>query len=301
VPYSSSADVLSLVRKALDEFDDRPLDATVRRVARIAVLLGETELAVRLGLELKPSGGLPAANQEKAMVARLDGDEFGVLVENTATTPDIATIAAAVNRELAEPLYVDGHGLALSASIGVVRGGRDDDLVELLRAADQALRRARTKRRGQWEVFDPDRDIPERSTQELAVGMPGAWERGEITVRYRPVVRLVVGIPARVATVAEAADNLAVLDEMGVRTALEDFALGLDDFAAAGPRRARDPGGRALCRSRDHGERRLCERSDSGPAGHGRGRLRLRRHHGGSGGLVAGGRRGLGHRPVLRA
>lgn len=63
VPDSNSTDVLSLVRKALDEFDDRPLDAAVRRAARIAVLLGETELAVRLGLELKPHGGLPATNR----------------------------------------------------------------------------------------------------------------------------------------------------------------------------------------------------------------------------------------------
>ncbi|QQQ73900.1 diguanylate cyclase [Saccharothrix sp. 6-C] len=267
--------------------------------------------------------------REKAMVARLDGDEFGILVENTATTPDIATIAAAVNRELAEPLYVDGHGLALSTSIGVARGGRDDDPAELLRAADQALRRARTRRRGQWEVFDPERDVAERSTHALAVGMPGAWERGEIAVHYRPVTRLadggvagveavlrwerpggplgheeclglaertglvlplgewllggaagqvhwwrrrngfaspltvaltahqacdadlvprvvrvldtaglpadrlVVGIPSRVARVAEAVDNLSVLAEMGVRTALEDFALGPDDFTAA--------------------------------------------------------------------
>ncbi|AGM07095.1 hypothetical protein [Amycolatopsis keratiniphila] len=69
---STSADVLSLVRKALDELDDRPLDATVRRTARIAVLLGETELAVRLGLELKPIGGLPAAN--KADTQRLMAD-----------------------------------------------------------------------------------------------------------------------------------------------------------------------------------------------------------------------------------
>ncbi|GAB3007147.1 putative bifunctional diguanylate cyclase/phosphodiesterase [Saccharothrix stipae] len=267
--------------------------------------------------------------EEKAMVARFDGDEFGILVENSATTPDIATIAAAINRELAEPLYVDGHGLAPSASIGVVRGTRDEAPDELLRAADQALRRAKTRRRGQWEVFDPERDLADRSTGRLAVGMPGAWERGEITARYRPVVRLadngvtgveavlhwarpddpipheqcvrlaeqtglilplgewllgtaggqvqwrrqrtgdsssltvaltahqacdadlvprvvraldlarlpadhlVVAIPAGVAGSPEAADNAAVLTELGVRTALADFTLGPDHFAAA--------------------------------------------------------------------
>ncbi|HWO59953.1 MAG TPA: EAL domain-containing protein [Umezawaea sp.] len=267
---------------------------------------------------------------EKAMVARFDGDEFGILVENTAATPDIATIVAAVNRELAEPVYVDGHGLALSASIGVARGvARGLDHVELLRAADQALRRAKAARRGQWVLFDPNQDTADRSTHALAVGMPGAWEQGEFAVRYRPVVRLsdggvegaeavllwerpehpvahercvelaemtglilplgewllgtaagqvrwwgqgsgpapgltvavtahqasdadlvsrvvrvldntglrasrlVVGVPVGVVAVPEAADNLGVLAEMGVRTALEDFGLGPDDLAAA--------------------------------------------------------------------
>jgi diguanylate cyclase (GGDEF)-like protein/PAS domain S-box-containing protein len=267
--------------------------------------------------------------REKAMIARFDGDEFGILVENTATTPNIAAIAAAVNGVLAEPLYVGEHGLAVSASIGVVHGVPwSRDPAELLRAADQALRRAKSKGRGQWELFDPGRDPVDRAAQELAVVMPGAWEQGEITVGYRPVARLadgglagveavlrwdreegsvpherclelaektgfalplgewllrtaagqvrwwrhngfaspltvaltahqasdadlvskvvqaldttdlrpsglVVTVPVDVVRVPEAADNLGVLAEMGVRTALDDFGLGPDDLAAA--------------------------------------------------------------------
>ncbi|RKT57301.1 putative bifunctional diguanylate cyclase/phosphodiesterase [Saccharothrix australiensis] len=265
--------------------------------------------------------------RERAMVARFEGDEFGILVENTATTPDVARTVAAINAELAEPVFVDGHGLAVSASIGVVRRpALDLPPEELLRAADQALRRAQAGRRGQWELFHPEQDEADRRAQALAVGMPGAWEHGEIGVRYRPVVRfggglagvaallhwdreeplghdecvalaeqtglvlplgewllrvaggqarwwrgrggvdapvavdlsavqsgdadlvsrvvralddtglrpdrLEVGMPAAVRSVAEAVDNLAVLADMGVRTALHDFGLGPDDVAA---------------------------------------------------------------------
>src|SRR5437870_13611688 len=56
--------LLQNVQQALDEFDDRPLDVSVRRVVRLASLLGESKLAVRLGLDLKPSGGHPPANAE---------------------------------------------------------------------------------------------------------------------------------------------------------------------------------------------------------------------------------------------
>ncbi|MFI9818195.1 putative bifunctional diguanylate cyclase/phosphodiesterase [Saccharothrix variisporea] len=282
--------------------------------------------------------------RERAMVARFEGDEFGILVENTASTPEVAWIVAAINAELAEPLFVEGHGIAVSASTGVVvRPPHDTEPAELLRSADQALRRAKAGRRGQWELFHPARDLADRRAQALAVGMPGAWEQGEISVRYRPVValsdgvgagedsggsggvvgldallrwdreqplehdlcvelaeqtglvlalgewvlrtaadqarwwrdavlavsltavqsadadlearvvrvledtglrpdRLVVGMPVGVLSVSEAAENLTVLADMGVGTALHDFALGPDDLAAAealGVRRVR--------------------------------------------------------------
>ncbi len=137
-------------------------------------------------------------SREKAMIARFDGDEFGILLENSPTTPDVATIVAEINAELAEPTFVDGHGLAVSVSVGVVhRPSPDVDPVELLRAADLALRRAKT-RRGQWELYHPDQDAQDREEQSLAVSMPGAWEQGEVIAVYRPVVRLADGATAGV-------------------------------------------------------------------------------------------------------
>ncbi|HUQ58291.1 putative bifunctional diguanylate cyclase/phosphodiesterase [Lentzea sp.] len=131
---------------------------------------------------------------EKAMIARFDGDEFGVLIENTATTPTIGAIMKSINDDLLEPTYVDGRGLAVSMSAGVVhRPGGDAEPVDLLRAADTALRRAKVRRRGQWEVFHSAQDAEDRRDHLLAVTMPEAWENGEITVRYRPLVRLADG------------------------------------------------------------------------------------------------------------
>lgn len=137
---------------------------------------------------------------QNAMVARFEGDEFGILVENSPTTPDIADIVAEINAELAKPTYVDGHGLALSASIGVVhRPDRDLDPAEPLRAADLTLRRAKAGRRGQWELYHHDQRAADRHSQALAVTMPGAWEQNEISVRYQPVAHLADGRTAGVA------------------------------------------------------------------------------------------------------
>jgi diguanylate cyclase (GGDEF)-like protein/PAS domain S-box-containing protein len=143
-------------------------------------------LLVHVGQRLKA-----AMAGEQTMIARFDGDEFAILVENSATTPDIATTIAKIHAELAEPIYVDGHGLAASVSVGVVhRPPGEANPADLLRAADATLRRARAGRRGQWELFHPDQDADDRHTHSVAVGMPGAWENGEIEVVYRPVVEL---------------------------------------------------------------------------------------------------------------
>ncbi|MCX5346005.1 hypothetical protein [Streptomyces atratus] len=53
---ASSDYILQLVRQALDDFDDKPLEVAVRRAVRIANLVGDTEHA-RLSLELRPAGG----------------------------------------------------------------------------------------------------------------------------------------------------------------------------------------------------------------------------------------------------
>lgn len=69
----STGDILALVREALDGFDERPLAVTVRRTIRVANLLGESRLAVRLGMDLRPTGGQPSANAED--IRRLLGVE----------------------------------------------------------------------------------------------------------------------------------------------------------------------------------------------------------------------------------
>lgn len=76
-PQATSEDVLRLVQRALDEFDSVALDATTRRVVRIANLLGDSFTAIRLGLELKPSGGHPPANAEMTKRLMQDPGNWG--------------------------------------------------------------------------------------------------------------------------------------------------------------------------------------------------------------------------------
>jgi diguanylate cyclase (GGDEF)-like protein/PAS domain S-box-containing protein len=139
---------------------------------------------------------------EQALVARLGGDEFGVLVQNAEETPGVVTLVRRIAHELAEPEYVDGkHGVAVSASIGVVhRPPRDITPAELLRASDLTLRRVQ-RTGNQWGLYDSELDRRDRHDFGLAAAMAGAWENGEIEVGYRTLVsaadRSVRGVEAR--------------------------------------------------------------------------------------------------------
>jgi len=128
---------------------------------------------------------------ERAMVARFEGDEFAILVENSETTPNVVSTINRINEELAEPVYLDGHGVAVSASVGVVdRPPIGLEPAELLRASDMTLRRAKSSGRRQWGLFDAEQNARERAWFSLAAVMPGAWESGQIDVVFRPEVSL---------------------------------------------------------------------------------------------------------------
>lgn len=129
---------------------------------------------------------------EDALVARIGGDEFGILIQNTAASPDVATVIGMINHELSEPVYLDsGSGVAVSACIGVVhRPPRDIAPNELLRVSGMTLRRAQANGYRQWALSDSVLDTRERHEFGLAVSMAGAWETGQLEVSFRPLTWL---------------------------------------------------------------------------------------------------------------
>lgn len=128
---------------------------------------------------------------ESAIVARLDGDEFGIMIETTATTPSPAAIAQRINDELGEPVYVGDNGVATTACIAVLERPRADaDPMDLLQATDIALRRLKASGRRQWALVDSVQGARDRGRFHLAASIPGAWESGEIELEYQPVVSI---------------------------------------------------------------------------------------------------------------
>jgi len=138
---------------------------------------------------------------QRAMVARLGADEYAILIEPWDSVRDVGAFAETINTELAEPFYIDGIGVAVTATIGIVqRRVAETKAEELMRAASATLRRIRGRGKRQWTLFDPGIDAANRAKLRLAAAMPGALETGELHVTYQPVVTLdaqkLVGVEA---------------------------------------------------------------------------------------------------------
>ncbi|MET9626091.1 diguanylate cyclase [Lentzea sp. NPDC006480] len=138
------------------------------------------------------------AGEKKAVLARIGGDEFAMMT----ISDNVTTTIEEIQEVLAEPTFVDDHGIALSASIGVVdRPAAFTTTAELMRCANAALRQAKARGKRQWALHDPHDDARRRGKYALAASMPGAWEHGELEIVYAPVhdleSREVLGAVAR--------------------------------------------------------------------------------------------------------
>jgi diguanylate cyclase (GGDEF)-like protein/PAS domain S-box-containing protein len=125
------------------------------------------------------------------LVARMSGDEFVVLVERSSGTEAVVQVGEGVLAALEEPVRLDGHELAVRASIGVlerpVEGTGPD---EVMRAADTTLYWAKSDGKGRLAVFDAARHAREVTRCTLSATMPGGLDRGEFVVDYQPLVKL---------------------------------------------------------------------------------------------------------------
>jgi diguanylate cyclase (GGDEF)-like protein/PAS domain S-box-containing protein len=130
--------------------------------------------------------------EQDAVVARLGGDGFGVLVTGTKRSLEVSQLITEALEELAEPVYYDqSAGIAVSASVGIVEGEIGSvDAEELLRAAELTVHRAKAAGKAQWVLFDREAHDADWANFQLGAAIPGALENGEFVVSYQPVVRL---------------------------------------------------------------------------------------------------------------
>jgi diguanylate cyclase (GGDEF)-like protein/PAS domain S-box-containing protein len=127
----------------------------------------------------------------RGFVARLQGDEFAVVIAGADLAPTVATVSSAISAAFETPLLAAQREHHIRVTIGAAifpRDGRTPD--ELLGNSHMALSRAKAVTRGHHLLFQRAiRDEVEgRLRLEAEVAL--AADRGEFELFYQPQVRL---------------------------------------------------------------------------------------------------------------
>ncbi|WAS93854.1 putative bifunctional diguanylate cyclase/phosphodiesterase [Nannocystis punicea] len=128
------------------------------------------------------------------LLARLSGDEFGVLLPNVQDASDAIRVADRILGQLKQPLSLRDQEVYTSISVGITWSALGYERTEdILRDADTAMHRAKRRGKSRYELFDADMHAEAVAQLTLESDLRRAIERGEFEVYYQPVIDLVSG------------------------------------------------------------------------------------------------------------
>ena len=141
---------------------------------------------------------LSAALPDNSIVGRLAGDEFAVIVDGLAPDSkglkETSQLANKLLKRLADPFFVQGHEVFMTASMGVAFYPKDaPNVIDLIRNADAALYSAKKSGGNVFSLYTPA--MNEASVERLMTKsrLKRAFERDELLVHYQPKYNLETG------------------------------------------------------------------------------------------------------------
>ena len=127
-------------------------------------------------------------------LARLSVDEFAMLLDDVADVNSALAAAERMAKAISRPLAIDGHELALTASIGIALSVTGYDRAEeMLRDAGLAMYRAKSGGRARIDVFDGN--LRQRAMAQIRTetDLRTALEQNQLCLFYQPIIGLSAG------------------------------------------------------------------------------------------------------------
>jgi len=139
-----------------------------------------------------------AALPAKSTIGRLAGDEFAVIVSGFGPDEkgivETSELAQKLLDRLADPFFVQGHEVFMTASMGIAYYPKDaPNVIDLIRNADAALYHAKKSGGSIFSFYAPE--MNEASVERLMTKskLKRAFERDELLVHYQPKYNLKTG------------------------------------------------------------------------------------------------------------
>ncbi len=138
-------------------------------------------LARRLGRLIK----------QQDTLARLSGDQFGLIVLSERNSARITSLAETIRRTVRAPITFNDREIFLTGSIGMALGDTEPQRAqERLKDAELAMYHAKRNGGDRIDVFKPSMRARKSDRLSIESDLRRALEREEITILYQPIVRL---------------------------------------------------------------------------------------------------------------
>jgi diguanylate cyclase (GGDEF)-like protein/PAS domain S-box-containing protein len=141
---------------------------------------------------------LAAALPKDSIIGRLAGDEFAVMVDglgpSDAGRKSTGELAKSLLNRLADPFFVQGHEVFMTASMGIAFYPQDaPNVIDLIRNADASLYHAKKSGGNVFSFYKPE--MNEASVERLMTKskLKRSFERDELLVHYQPKYNLETG------------------------------------------------------------------------------------------------------------
>ncbi len=123
------------------------------------------------------------------VVARLSGDEFGLIIDGKQPAAGKA-LAEQLAEALANEFPIDDKSVRIGVTTGIsIFPHNGTDAAALLANAGAALFRAKAKSRGSISVYEPEMDQQIRDRRVLHQDLSLAIKNGELSLHYQPQAR----------------------------------------------------------------------------------------------------------------
>jgi len=140
---------------------------------------------------IRVAGYLNACLREDDLVARLGGDEFAILSKHLSGPEAATSIALRVIECLASPVTTGDARHLIGVGIGIALAPQDGTTpAEVLRKADIALYRAKSRGYSDLCFFEEDMDVHVRERHRVEQELLAALDEGRLQAFYQPLVEL---------------------------------------------------------------------------------------------------------------
>ncbi len=132
-----------------------------------------------------------AAKGARPLLARLSGDEFGVLVPGARSVSEIQVVGSAMLEAIAAPIDISGHTACLSARIGIALYPHDAaDERHLMTSVNFAIDEAKKAGGGTLRFFEPSMSQKALQRMTLQNELRIALQKNQFVVYYQPKINV---------------------------------------------------------------------------------------------------------------